>query len=211
MVEYLDKFYQKWLRKRVQCFAIIHMYSYSYLDINKFGLVHTCVLKKHTRLCLSIKYRFSACLSLMDVQAVITAKDRSVSPKSSSATVDIYIVRNQFTPRFLGTPYILTEPDLAANAGLGVSLLQVSATDDDLNVDLSRDVSTRTTSLMWWWNCLFLGALALSVFHYVFISKHLLDSYASLASVSAQFFSAVQVEWCTLCTCTQIEEHSVQM
>ncbi|KAK7482291.1 hypothetical protein BaRGS_00026419 [Batillaria attramentaria] len=70
------------------------------------------------------------------VRLVIVATDGAITPKSASTTVDVYIVRNLFAPRFFNAPYEKRE---SPGTGLGVPILTVSATDDDTGVELNKD------------------------------------------------------------------------
>ena len=72
-------------------------------------------------------------------QLIIRAEDTSPASKSASTTVDIYIVRNMHSPRFLGDPYSGTDLNGAA---LGETIISVSALDDDTNNDWNKNVSS---------------------------------------------------------------------
>ena len=76
-------------------------------------------------------------------QIVVRAEDRSPLPKSASTNVTVTVIRNEFAPRFLNTPFI--GEDLYA-AGLGETILSVSAVDDDVYNPFNRDVSIYFTS-----------------------------------------------------------------
>lgn len=76
------------------------------------------------------------------LQLVVVAADQSVTPKSSSATVDIFIQRNDYGPYFINEPYSYKD---IYNLGLGQTLLMLSALDEDVNNALNMGVSVLLT------------------------------------------------------------------
>lgn len=68
------------------------------------------------------------------VQLTVSAQDQGVPTSliaSQPATVFINVIRNQFSPVFLSTPYTV---DISQNVGIFASIFTVTASDSDLQV-----------------------------------------------------------------------------
>ncbi|KAK3608192.1 hypothetical protein CHS0354_039207 [Potamilus streckersoni] len=73
----------------------------------------------------------------LSVQLSAVAQDISESPKFVQAQVRIFIIRNQYAPRFIGgNTYTVSASDVLP---VGYTLLTVSATDNDTNVPESAN------------------------------------------------------------------------
>lgn len=78
-------------------------------------------------------------------QLIVQARDSAANPKSATATVSIFVVRNIHRPIFSPNNYTAQIYDASA---IGTSLFTVTATDADRTVPFNRDVSSRSKKVI---------------------------------------------------------------
>ena len=91
---------------------------------------------------------------MLCVQLTVSAQDQGVPTSliaSQPATVFINVIRNQFSPVFVSTPYSV---DIPQTIGLFARVFTVTASDSDLQVRSGDMGGTDTSSVKaagWWW------------------------------------------------------------